>query len=167
MAWASLRISNPQTITNTGLSQYFSMEDGVTGHFETSDATVFANAQGSGISGDPWGIKCLFNGTYLVGENYFVAGGTAGARVVTYHTLTGGDTVSVYQPGRTGALVGDTFDAQWSGIHTSFQELSDAKISNPAPIWINPYAELHSGSSVTATVQTFVQYLGPYAAGNI
>jgi hypothetical protein len=143
------------------------MEDGVSGHFETSDATVFENAQGSGISGDPWGIKCLLNGTYLVGENYRIGGGTGGAIFATYHTFTGGNTLSVYQPGRTGALVGDVWDGGAGTVHTFFSELTDATSGSPAPIYITPWASLNSGASITVTVQTFVQYLGPYAGGNI
>jgi hypothetical protein len=147
---------------------YISMQDGSSGAlFETSDATVFENAQGSGISGDPWGIKCLLNGTYLIGENYFVGGGTAGAIFATYHTLSGGNTVSVWQPGRTGATIGDTWDGGSPRVHTFFSELSDATDSNPAPLWIIPYASLQSGADITVKVQTFVQYLGPYAGGNI
>jgi hypothetical protein len=137
--------------------------------FGTSDSTVFENAQGSGLSGDPWGIKCLLNGTYIVGENYAIGSGTVGKSVATYHTFTGGNTFSFYQPGRTGALIGDTWDGGTpSLVHTFFWELADATLTNAAPIWINPYATLESGSAdIAVKVQTFVQYLGPYANGDI
>jgi hypothetical protein len=159
----------PQTVTGAGTNQFLSMEGGTAGAlFETSDSAVFSNANGSGQSGDPWGIKCLLNGTYIVSENYFVTGGTAGVAFTTYHSLIGGNTVSFYQPGRTGAVVGDTWDGGAPGkVHTFFWELGDATAGNPAPMWILPYANLASGSSITVAVQTFVQYLGPYAGGNI
>jgi hypothetical protein len=160
--------STGTTITSGSTAVYISMEGGSGGSvFETSDTTVFSNAQGSGLPGDPWGIKCLQNGTYLVSENYFVSGGTGGVTINTYHTLTGGNTVCFYQPGRTHALVGDTWDVAAPGVHLFFSELSDATDANPAPIYINPYAEVASGSSVTVKMQTFVRYLGPYAGGNI
>jgi hypothetical protein len=143
------------------------MEDGSTGFFETSDSSVFENAQNAGITGSPWGIKCLLDGTYIVKENYFVVGGTATVKVNCYHTFTGGSFVSTYQEGRTAALIGDVWDQGNTGaVHISFEEWVDSTTGN-APIYINPYSLLVSGTSVTVDVQTMVIYLGPYAGGNI
>lgn len=163
--FATLKTFGAQSVTGT---VYIDMEDGVSGIYETSDDTIFQNAQNLSIGGSPWGIKCLANGTYIVKENYFVSGGTAGATVTTYHTISGGDTISEYQAGRTGALVGDTWDRGRPGlIHTSFEEWMDATDGSPAPLYVNPYVELGSGAAVSVDVETMAIYLGLFAAGAI
>ncbi len=166
--FASLRTTSRATITvGGGTAEYISMHGGSNALFETSDADIFENALGIGSATAAYGIKCLNNGTYRIGENYFVSGGTGGATFSTYHTLQGGNVVSDYQPGRTGALIGDSWDAGAAGVHTFFWELCDATDGNPAPVYINPYTILGTGTSVTVACETFVEYLGPYAGGNI
>ncbi len=165
--FASLKNTSATTVTNSGVPTYISMQDGVGAKFETSDADVFENSQNTGETGNPWGIKCLLNGTYKVSEDYYINGGTVGAIFATYHTIDGGNTFSNTMAGRTGALIGDSWDHGAGLPHTFFWELTDATDANPAPIYINPFATLNSGSNITVSVQTVVVYLGPYAGGNI
>lgn len=165
--FAALKNFSAITVAGDNAIHYLSMEDGVTGFFETSDDTVFANAQNTFQTGNPWSIKCLANGTYIVKQNYFVRSGTAGAQVTTYHTFNGGNTQSVFQAGRTAALIGDTWDVGSSDVHTFFEEWVDATDGSPAPVFVSPYVQLASGSNVTVNAETMVIYLGPYAGGNI
>ncbi len=165
--FASLRTNSGATITMGGTIEYISMHGGTNASFETSDSDTFVNALGTGAATAAYGIKCLENGTYMITENYFVLGGTGGATFSTYHTINGGDVISSWQPGRTGALVGDKWDAGSGSVHTFFSELVDATDAAPAPVYINPYASLATGSSVVVSAEMFVMYLGPYAGGSI
>jgi hypothetical protein len=164
--FAALRLSSVQTVPGDSADHYLDMEDGSTGIFETSDEAIFENDANAGLSGSPYGIKCLANGTYIVKENYFVYGGTVGTHVTCYHTFSGG-TISHFQFGRTAALIGDSWDIGSSAVHVSFEEWNDATVSFPAPFFVNPYVVLASGVDVTVDAQTMVVYLSSYAGGNI
>lgn len=163
--YAALRLQSAQSIPGTNVITYISMQDGLTGAFETSDATVFANATFT-IGGSPqWCVKCLKNGTYLIRENCFVTPGTgtSGANLIFYHALQGGNIVSDYQSGRTGAHIANPWDQGQTNTHLTFSEWSNATSLNPAPIYVIPYCQLASGSSCTVRVQTMVMYLGGFA----
>lgn len=163
--FASLRISTPATVPGDAANHYIDMQDGVTGHFATSDANIFENAANTDLSGDPYGIECHAEGTYIIRENYFVSGGTGGVQVITYHVVSDG-IGSTFQFGRTGALVGDTWDAGSSDVHTSFEEWTSA-VDTDTPFFINPYLVVASGSDVTVNVQTMVIFLGAYTTDQI
>jgi hypothetical protein len=134
--------------------------------FETSDATVFENAQGSGISGDPWGIKCLAERHVHLKENYFVGGGTA-ASISPPTTPSPAATRSAST--RPAAPRAQSATHGTGGQHGTYvlREWTDATDSNPAPIWINPYASARLRSDITVKCRRSCIYLGPYAGGNI
>ncbi len=167
--FATMRTNSAFTITADNNPHYPYGSDGTIVHFETSDDTVFTAAATSAISGTTWGIKCLENGTYIIRENYRIHGGTAAVIGLGYHSIVGGNTISFYQAGRTGASLQDGWDkGQASTItHISFEEWTDATDGNPAPIYVVPYLQIASGTNPTVDVETMVIYLGPYAGGNI
>lgn len=165
--FAALRISAAQTVTGANTIQHLDMD----GSFETSDTSVFAQAPVPTIFGTPNGLECIVNGTYLIWINYLTFGGTAGSTLTTYFTGIHGD-LSVWQAGRSGALIGDTWDAGAPSdggsppyVHTSFAFLYGLRKGAlaPAPGYISPYGRLSAGADVTIDAQMWAFYLGPFA----
>lgn len=94
------------TILAANTNQMISMEDGITGNFDASDASVFANAANGGAV---WGIQVLKSGTVRFDFNCFLTGGTNNVQFDAYQSTDGG-VLSQWQAGRTGATTGDGWD---------------------------------------------------------
>lgn len=148
--------------------QYVSIHDtGGVDQFETSDATVFANASTSLFTGSPtYGIQINAAGTYRWEENMAIRNdGTAGKAVTAYWSASGGSAPSFFQFGRTSSLTGDTWDA--SGTvnrpHISFYEYFSVSAGQVGAVAV-PYIQLQLGGSVNVQAQVVCQKISDYVA---
>lgn len=157
----------PVTITADAADHAVSIQDGSGGEFDASDDNTFANGHADVGLGDQYGIECLANGTYMVSMNVWWSGGVPGVLAVASYATSGGNFRSFWQSGRTGLLLGDTWDANDSRSHQSFTELYNTSDANPAPILILPYANVAAGTDPTVEVELVVLYLGPYAGDSL
>lgn len=104
-AIASLHTLSSMPITAGDSGQMISMEDGLTGGFDTSDPSVFANApNGASV----WGIQVLKSGTVRFDFDCRVIGGSTSVEADAYQSTDFG-VLSFWQAGRTGGIT----DSQW------------------------------------------------------
>lgn len=153
---ATLRTTAAATIVADNADHYVSLEDGVSGSFQTSDDTVFANNSTTLFTGSPvFGVEVLQPGLYQYQWNSSKqSGGTVGAGITVYWSSSGGATLSSLQQGRTATLVGDAWDTA-SNTHiswTEYQAFGDADVPGVAA----PYARVASGSNVTLNIDLIV-----------
>ncbi len=154
LAVAAMRTTSDITVAGDNAQHDLSIRDGFSAHFQTSDDTVFANAD----DGNGYGIQVLLPGLYRWEWNIFASGGTAGAKLITYWISTGTATLSDFQQGRTGALIGDTWDEGVSPVHlfwTNYVAVTAAGVGSPT-------ATLASGADVHLGIQAFVTRMNSF-----
>ncbi len=157
MAVASLRSFGSISVAGDNAQHYLSLQDGSGALFQTNDSDTFANASTTSFSGSPvYGLQILKAGIYRVEWNASVAsGGTAGANLTVYWSAfsPGSAFLSDFQQGRTGALIGDTWDLGRTThlFWTEYHSFAD----NGVPAYTAPWAQLASGSSITLDIEMF------------
>jgi hypothetical protein len=168
MPWANTNGSGlGQSIGSGAGSVYFSVQDtGGTARFETSDATIFANASTTLFTGSPvYGIQINAPGTYMVqGAFFWLVQGTTGRGVNGYYSASKGSAPSIFQAGRTGTLTGDAWDKSGPapGLpHLSFYEffsVSAAQLGGVSALW----ASVLSGGASTVSASMMMFQLSSY-----
>ncbi len=154
LAVAAMRTTSNITVPGDNAQHDLSIRDGFSAHFQTNDASVFANAD----DGNGYGIQVLLTGLYKWEWNVFASGGTAGAQLITYWISTGTAILSDFQQGRTGALIGDTWDEGVSPLHLFWTNYVDVQVGGVG----SPIATLASGADVALGIQAFVTRINDF-----
>jgi hypothetical protein len=163
MPWAQTNSGGAAiTIPGTNTNTFFSVHDtGGFDRFETSDASIFANASTTLFTGSPvYGIQINAPGTYMIqGAFFWRSQGTTGRGISAYWAASDGSAPSIFQLGRTDALTGDNWShsAAAPGLpHMSFYEFFSVASGQTGSVTAL-YASVQSGgsSSVAAAMMVF------------